>query len=102
MKRFVWNPEKDAWLKANRGIGFESIVAKLEAGEVLDDVAHHDRGRYAHQNIYVVEVGGYAYFVPYVETERRVFLKTIYPSRKGTKKYLPKGPVQDAPDQGRA
>ena len=95
MKRFIWNPEKDEWLKAHRGIGFLSIVAKLEVGEVLDTLAHHDKGRYAHQNIYVVEIEGYAYYVPFVEAGERVFLKTLYPSRKATKKYLPKGPLQD-------
>jgi len=38
--------------------------------------------------IFVVDVEGYVYLVPYVETEESVFLKTIIPSRKMTKKYL--------------
>ena len=40
----------------------------------------------------MIEVGRYAYLVPYVETEGGdFFLKTIIPSRKATKKYLRKG-----------
>jgi hypothetical protein len=32
----------------------------------------------------VLEVGGYAYLVPYVEEDDHFFLKTIIPSRKAT------------------
>jgi hypothetical protein len=30
---------------------------------------------------------GYAYLVPYVESDTEIFLKTIIPSRKATKKH---------------
>ena len=33
-------------------------------------------------------IRGYAYLVPFVETETEVFLKTIIPSRKATREYL--------------
>jgi hypothetical protein len=36
----------------------------------------------------IVNINDYAYLVPFVETESEVFLKTIIPSRKATKKYL--------------
>lgn len=36
----------------------------------------------------MVNVEGYVCLVPFVETEEKVFLKTIIPSRKLTKKYL--------------
>jgi len=32
--------------------------------------------------------GKYAYLVPFVETENEIFLKTIIPSRKATRRYL--------------
>jgi hypothetical protein len=35
-----------------------------------------------------VEINNYVYLVPFVETEKEIFLKTIIPSRKATKKYL--------------
>ena len=36
----------------------------------------------------VVNISEYIYLVPYVESEDEIFLKTIIPSRKATKKYL--------------
>ena len=42
----------------------------------------------------VVNVDGYAYLVPFVEDVQGVFLKTIIPSRKATKRYL-NGEVED-------
>ena len=44
--------------------------------------------RYPGQNIYIVEISNYVYLVPFVETENEIFLKTIIPGRKATKKYL--------------
>ena len=37
---------------------------------------------------FVVAVDDYAYLVPFVESEEELFLKTIIPSRKATKRYL--------------
>ncbi len=36
----------------------------------------------------VVAVEGDAYLVPYVEDDKEIFLKTVIPSRKATKRYL--------------
>jgi len=49
---------------------------------------HKNQVRYPGQKIYIVEINNYAYLVPFIETEREIFLKTIIPSRKATKKYL--------------
>jgi hypothetical protein len=38
--------------------------------------------------IFIVNIEGYAHLVPFVESEHEVFLKTIIPSRKATRKYL--------------
>lgn len=90
MKRFNWNAEKNAQLKAERGISFEEIVFHIENGDILDILEHPNQGRYEGQRIIVVAVEEYAHLVPYVEDEEDVFLKTIIPSRKATKKYLGK------------
>lgn len=37
--------------------------------------------------MYVIEIDSYIYLVPFVN-EKIIFLKTIFPSRKATKKYL--------------
>jgi len=36
----------------------------------------------------VVPAEGYAYLVPFVESETEIFLKTIIPSRKASRQYL--------------
>lgn len=88
MKYFSWDVEKNEKLKAGRGISFEEIVFHIERGDVLDILEHPRKDRYGGQWIFVVDVGGYAYLVPFLETEDEVVLKTIIPSRKATRKYL--------------
>jgi len=44
--------------------------------------------KFAHQKIFIVAINDYVYIVPFVEDEDVLFLKTIVPSRKMTKKYL--------------
>jgi uncharacterized DUF497 family protein len=92
VKYFSWNAEKNQELIAERGISFEENVLHIEQGHVLDLVAHPNQDRYPRQKIFVVNVGGYAYLVPFVEDDRDVFLKTIIPSRKATRKYLGETP----------
>ena len=57
-------------------------------GGLLDVVPHPSPKKYPNQRMFVVKVENYVYLVPFVETDSGVFLKTIIPSRKATKKYL--------------
>jgi hypothetical protein len=75
-------------LKAERLICFEDIVLCIEMGFLLDILEHPNQEKYKGQKIFVVQVDDYAYLIPFVENEVEVFLKTIIPSRKATKKYL--------------
>jgi len=88
MKYFDWNGEKNEALKKDRGISFEIIVSQIELGKLLAVTKNPNVGKYYGQKIYVVEYKNYAYLVPFVEDEEKVFLKTIIPSRKATKKYI--------------
>lgn len=88
MKYFVWDEQKNAQLKAERGLGFEEIVFLIERGDLLDVLEHPNQQRYGGQRIFVVQREDYVYLVPFVEDERFVFLKTIIPSRKATRDYL--------------
>ena len=88
MKYFAWDDAKNAKLKADRGIGFEDIVFHIERGDLLDILEHLNPDRYAGQRIFVVQRDDYVYLVPFVEDEEGVFLKTIIPSPKATKRYL--------------
>ena len=88
MKYYAWNPKKNNQLKKERGISFEDVVFHIGAGDVADILEHPNQKHYPGQRSMVVIVEGYAYLVPFVESEEEVFLKTIIPSRKATKQYV--------------
>ncbi|MFM7600468.1 MAG: BrnT family toxin [Pseudanabaena sp.] len=88
MKFYSWNPNKNELLQQARGISFEEIVFHIQAGDEIEIFDHPNQERYPNQKISAVVVEGYVYLVPFVETEEGIFLKTIIPSRKATKKYL--------------
>ncbi len=90
MKLFDWSTEKNEWLKLARGVTFEEIVYHIQAGGLLDVIEHSRPSKYPGQRIFVVNVEGYACLVPFVESEETIFLKTIIPSRKMTRRYLGK------------
>ena len=73
---------------AERGISFEDVVFYIQKGLLLDDVEHLNSNKYPGQRIFVIDMDGYAFLVPYVENNNEIFLKTVIPSRQATKKYL--------------
>ena len=87
MKRHAWSERKNRQLVRVRGISFEKVIANIEAGNLLDITVNPNTG-YLNQKVYIVDIDGYAVLVPYVESEDEIFLKTIIPSRKATKKFL--------------
>ncbi len=62
MRRFAWKPEKDEWLKRERGISFEQIVI-------------------------AVMLEGYVVGVPATIQPTAIMLWTAYYSRKLNKRY---------------
>jgi uncharacterized DUF497 family protein len=91
MKYYDWDEEKNELLKKVRGICFEDVLYYLENDMLLDSYDNPNQKQYPGQKLYVVEIEGYAYLVPFVGSGDEIFLKTIIPSRKATKKYLRKG-----------
>ncbi len=85
--RFSWSPIKNDWLKKERDISFEEILLNIDNGGLVDVVEHPNQSKYPGQRIFIVNVVGYIYMVPFEEHEDRIDLKTIIPSRKATKKY---------------
>jgi hypothetical protein len=92
MKCFSWNQDKNELLKAERQVSFEDVVLYIETGFLLDILEHPRQEKYKGQRIFVVNIDDYIYLVPFVENDDEVFLKTIIPSRKATKKYLKGNP----------
>jgi uncharacterized DUF497 family protein len=97
MKPFRWGPEKNDQLMLERGISFEQMVVAVQAGGLLDVLAHPNPSKYPNQKVLVVASDGYACLMPFVEQEDHFFLKTVIPSRKATRDYLNQG-EQDAED----
>lgn len=80
MKEIRWNHLKSERLKRTRGVSFEEIIA----AELIAIKRHPKREG---QDIMLFKHKGYIWIVPYVEEKDRIFLKTLYPTRKYTKIY---------------
>ncbi len=88
-KQYDFPIEKNHWLKENRGISFEEIISVMEGGGLLSAISHPNQQKYPNQHMYLVDIGGYIYVIPFVKKDdNTVFLKTIFQSRKLTKAYL--------------
>ena len=88
MKYFDLNDEKNVLLKKERGVSFEQIELAIAAGDLVDRVRHPNPDKYPNQNVFLVKIEDYVYSVPYVEDNEEIFLKTIIPNSKATKKYF--------------
>lgn len=91
VKYIDWNEKKNELLKLERDVSFEEGIVALESGGLIKIIIHPKSERYPNQKIFVVNISNYAYLVPFVEDTEKIFLKTIIPSRKATKKYIVKG-----------
>lgn len=83
MTRFAWSDLKNEQLLQERGVVFEQIVR----GELIATTLHPTRPG---QHILIFVRDKYCWAVPCVMTAEVIFLKTAYPSRKFTRKYLNK------------
>ena len=92
VKYFTWDGAKNEKLKAERGVGFEEILFLIGHSHLLDIIEHPNQELYGGQRIFVVQREDYVYLVPFIEEERVIVLKTIFPSRKATRRYLGKEP----------
>ena len=76
-----WDPIKSAWLKRTRGMSFEEVVR----AKCVATIEHPKR---PDQKYMLFEIGGYIWAVPYVTNGDEIFLKTAFPSRVYTKKWI--------------
>ena len=84
---YNWDKEKNIKLKVERDITFEEIVFYISSENLLD-IIKNPNTIYKNQFMFVVNINNYVYLIPFVKNKNEIFLKTIYPSRKATKKYL--------------
>lgn len=84
--QFKYNPEKDAQLISERGVGFEHIILAISEGKLLDIKLHHNPIKYPNQKILYVLLLNEVFAVPFIfEEDGTIFLKTLFPSRKARK-----------------
>jgi len=88
MKYYDWNDEKNTLLKRLRGVSFEQVVLAIASGDLIDRLRHPNPEKYPNQMVFLVKIEDYVYSVPFIEDDEKIFLKTIIPSRKATKKHL--------------
>jgi len=86
MKYYDWSDKKNKVLIKERGVSFEEVVLAIETGRLIDTIRNSKK--YAKQMVFCIQIRNYIYAVPFVEDDKKLFLKTIIPSRKLTKKYL--------------
>ena len=86
-KLIRWNEEKNQLLKMQRGISFNQILEKIESGNIVGRKVHPNLEKYLNQQIFIIEIDSYIYYIPFIEAKDEIFLKTIIPSRKLTNQY---------------
>ena len=72
-------------MQNERNICFEDVIESINNDKLLDIIKNPTR---KNQFCLIIDIKNYAYVVPFVKNQDSFFLKTIYPSRKQTKKYL--------------
>lgn len=96
MKYFDWNNEKNEILKKTRGVSFEQVELAIALGDLIDRVKHPNSATYPNQKVFLVKIDNYIYSVPYVEDDEKIFLKTIIPNSKATKKVFRRNEMKKA------
>ena len=76
-----WDPLKNLLLQRKRGVSFEEILR----ARFVATIEHPKR---AHQKYLLFEINDYIWAVPYVKDDEGIFLKTAFPSRVYTKKWV--------------
>ncbi len=84
---YRWDDDKNSILKSKRGFSFQDALEEMKKNGVIDNYKHPNSEKYPNQYIYVLSLGGYIHYIPYVYDGDDIFLKNIIPSRKLHKKY---------------
>ncbi len=81
-KKIYWIEEKNQLLQLQRGISFNDVLTIIENKKVIDRKIHPNQDKYPGQQIFIIFFNDYIYYVPFVENEKEIFVKSIISSRK--------------------
>jgi hypothetical protein len=84
---FNWSDEKNILLKKERNIYFEDVVTGIKSNKLLDIIKNQSKN-HPDQYCLIIDISDAAYIIPFVKEGDVFFLKTMYKSRKLTKKYF--------------
>ena len=87
MKEIRWDPAKNENLKTERKVSFDEITVCIRNQRVLTVIQNPSK-KYQDQMVLIAQLKRCIYYAPFVEDQESIFLKTIIPSRKFTKKYI--------------
>ena len=81
-----WSEEKNERLRRERHVSFERIAEIISSERYVAVLRHPGR---ENQRLFVIEIDGYVWAVPYVieDDGQTIFLKTAFPSRKFNRRY---------------
>ena len=86
----VWDEDKSAKLKKERGISLEEVATLILQKKYVNIVKHPKRPK---QKLFLIPINGYIHVVPFVIDDQNNFvLKTVFPSRKFHKRLAEKKP----------
>ena len=81
----IWDEDKSAKLKAERGISLDEIALLILKKQYIDVVKHPKRPG---QWMFIMPIDAYIHVVPFVlDSNGDVVLKTAFPSRKFHKRF---------------
>ena len=80
----LWDPEKNEWLKRERGVSFEMVRDQINASQLLAELPNPKRHG---QLLYILKINNYVCVVPFIRDDGTIFLKTIYQNREFNSRY---------------
>jgi uncharacterized DUF497 family protein len=81
----IWDELKNQRLIVERGVSFEEVAEILLNKKYIDII---ENPAYPNQSYFIVKLHNYIHVVPFViDEDKRIILKTIFPSRKFNKIY---------------
>jgi hypothetical protein len=84
---FDWSDSKNILLFNERWVCFEDIVFAIKESRLIDIIINPS-SNFDNQYCLLINIDDYIYLVPFIIESNKIFLKTIFPSRKFNKKYL--------------
>ena len=76
-----WNKEKSERLLSERGIDMERIASAIKMGNYKTAVVPN-QDDHPDQEMFLIEIDDYIHCAPFIKTGEKIFIKTVFRSRK--------------------